>query len=513
MSTLVASLEKVLAADNRPILFDHDTWHTTSELRRDVLHVVSTLYETGLRARDEVLIGLPNSYEFAVVYLALLQSGVIISPVNPKMPAAELERLLPRVQAKAVFLQPAQYKVWQSVLEARGLSNTTEIAPPDSAMEPIVLTALSDGSMKSAQEAHESDAPDDDAPAVLMFTSGTTGQPKGVLLRHRHLLHATDNVINSHQLTEEDVTYCMLPLFHINAQVIVLLSSLVSGGRIVMVDRFHASRFWNDISTHGVTWVSAVPTILSILSKLETKVPAHRLRFIRSASAPLAPAIKKRFESAIGVPVVESYGMTEAAGQICINPLPPALRKTGSVGKPFGLELQILDDQERPLGAGQVGEIVIRGKNVIESYVGLEANSSSKWPGWIFTGDLGYRDDDGYVFITGRVKEIINRAGEKLSPREIEDVLNGHPAVDRAAVIGVPDALYGERVVAYVVPVDEQAAASGKLVDELGELCKASLAHHKCPSEIFVAKSLPVGPTGKVQKHLLHDATQVHLFA
>lgn len=205
--------------------------------------------------------------------------------------------------------------------------------------------------------------------------------------------------------------------------------------------------------------------------------------------------------------------MTEAAGQICINPLPPALRKTGSVGKPFGLELQILDDQERPLGAGQVGEIVIRGKNVIESYVGLEANSSSKWRGWIFTGDLGYRDDDGYVFITGRVKEIINRAGEKLSPREIEDVLNGHPAVDRAAVIGVPDALYGERVVAYVVPVDEQAAASGKLVDELGELCKASLAHHKCPSEIFVAKSLPVGPTGKVQKHLLRDATKVHLLA
>ncbi|MFB5192914.1 AMP-binding protein [Alicyclobacillus fastidiosus] len=518
MSTFLTSLEQVLSAEHRPILFDHDTWHSTSQLRNDVLQVKHALWDAGLRERDEVVLGLPNSYEFAVVYLALLQSGVVVAPVNPKMPAAELERVLTRLDAKAVMVSQAQADAWNRVLcdHEFGANLNIDLAPTEGAGTPLsIVVSLAPSRLSQTAESTPEGATGDDAPAVLMFTSGTTGQPKGVMLRRKHLLHAANNVIQSHELTEEDVAYCILPLFHINAQVIVLLSTLLSGGQLVMADRFHASRFWDDVTSHRVTWVSAVPTILSILSKQQSKArPAHQLRFIRSASAPLSPAIKTRFECSVGVPVVESYGMTEAAGQICINPLPPGVRKVGSVGKPFGLELEILNDEQQPVGPNDVGEIVIRGQNVIEAYVGAEGKQSdSQWDGWIFTGDLGYRDDDGYVFITGRAKEIINRAGEKLSPREIEDVLSGHSFVDRSAVIGVPDPLYGERVVAFVVPVDYETVAKGALVNELEQMCKDSLAHHKCPSEIVVARSLPVGPTGKVQKHLLRDVQTLHLLA
>ena len=279
-------------------------------------------------------------------------------------------------------------------------------------------------------QAVETVEPGDDNPGVLMFTSGTTGEPKGVLLRHRHLLAAAHNVVTAHQLTDRDVSYCVLPLFHINAQVIVLLSTLLSSGRLVMADRFHASRFWEDVSDHGVTWVSAVPTILSILSKRDPKgIDLSTLRFIRSASAPLSPAVAQRFEQIVGAPVIESYGMTEAAGQISVNPLPPGIRKLGSVGRPQGVQLKIENTSHQPVVPYEIGEIAIRGNNVVEGYVNVDGSGKSFGEGWIFTGDLGYLDDDGYVFITGRAKEIINRGGEKLSPREIEDVLNASPAV------------------------------------------------------------------------------------
>ncbi|GMA64461.1 AMP-binding protein [Alicyclobacillus fastidiosus] len=391
MSTFLTSLEQVLSAEHRPVLFDHDTWHSTSELRNDVLRVKQALWNAGLRERDEVLLGLPNSYEFAVVYLALLQSGIVVAPVNPKIPAAELERVMTRLDAKAVIGSQVQADAWNPVLCQRGFDSNLNVAisPAGTAGTSLpIVVSLAPLRLSQTTESAPGTAGDDDAPAVLMFTSGTTGKPKGVLLRRRHLLHAVNNVILSHQLTEFDVAYCILPLFHINAQVIVLLSTLLSGGRLVMVDRFHASRFWDDVTTHRVTWVSAVPTILSILSKQQSKTHrTHYLRFIRSASAPLSPAIKTRFECSVGVPVVESYGMTEAAGQICINPLPPAVRKAGSVGKPFGLELEILNDEKHPVGPNHVGEIVIRGQNVIEAYAGAEGqHADSRWDGWIFTG-------------------------------------------------------------------------------------------------------------------------------
>lgn len=520
MSQLTDALDR-WAESNGVWITDNGQTYSSNLFGRDLASVEHLLAEFQVHRGDHVFVALPNSYAFVVVYVALLRYGAVVVPGNPAMPQAELVRFLSRFEAKMYFVVAASSDDWQDVIKQSFAKSTTLSFDRETTIQAAAFASSSsclagvqgsmvDGSViDGSVTVHRLTAtPTEDDPAVLMFTSGTTGSPKGVLLRHRHLMQGVSNVKASHQLTQQDIAYCMLPLFHINAQVIVLLATLCSGGCLVMRDKFHASSFWNDMKTYGITWVSCVPTILSILAKGETPLPNDtNLRFIRSASAPLSPAILSRFEAAAGIPVVESYGMTEAAGQICMNPLPPGKRKPGSVGLPVGVELHVVVNGTRRANAYEIGEIVIRGGNVIEHYAlqeGSQAAVDNGFPGFIFTGDLGYTDEDGYVYITGRSKEMINRAGEKLSPREIEDVLNAHEAVQKAAVIGVPDTLYGERVVAYVV-AETDGVSSSALTEQLRELCLNSLVKHKRPSEIRIVETLPVGPTGKIQKHLLKD--------
>lgn len=503
MSQLLQALHHALRPTAAKI-FDDGHWLDSERLNSDVARAVDTLRRLGVRPGRQVVIAMPNSYDFVVAYLALLQYGAIIVPVNPETPAAGLARVMVRFDASAALISNASSNLWQAELETAGFVQ----AEDEGAKSGGWTTEFTYWCIPSAQDTPVSSLePNDETPAVLMFTSGTTGKPKGVLLTHGHLMAAVENVVGSHELTQSDITYCILPLFHINAQVIALLSTLISGGRVVMADKFHASRFWADVSLHGVTWVSCVPTVLSILTKRHVaKEMTQSLRFFRSASAPLTPAIAARLEAMYEIPVIESYGMTEAAGQICINALPPGTRKSGSVGRPHGLSLRIVDDTLNTLPPYQSGEIAIRGRNIIDAYVGMGPTpDTGHGPGWIYTGDLGYQDEEGYVFITGRAKEIINRAGEKLSPREIEDVINVHELVERSAVIGLPDPLYGERVVAWVVPADVEVLDVDRLRTDLDGLCAAHLAKHKCPSQIVIARSLPVNATGKVQKHLLRE--------
>ncbi|WP_040290794.1 AMP-binding protein [Alicyclobacillus hesperidum] len=503
MSRLLRALDDALQSDSVAKVFDLERWHDAGQLKADIAAVRATLFRMGVTSGEQVMVAVPNSYAFVVSYLACLYHGAVVVPINPETPAAELSRVMERFSAQAALVVAGASDAWAGELEASGF-----VKCETNHTDGLSGLSVQSWSLQKAKPGLSAmGEPSDDTPAVLMFTSGTTGKPKGVLLQHRHLFAAANNVIGSHELTERDVAYCILPLFHINAQVIVLLSTILSGGRVVMCDKFHASSFWEDIRRHGVTWVSCVPTILSILTKLNApKEAAKGLRFFRSASAPLTPAIGARIEAMYDVPVIESYGMTEAAGQICVNPLPPGVRKSGSVGKPYGLSLAIVDADHRPLPAYELGEIAIRGNNVIEAYVGMEPSPDEGYgEGWIYTGDLGYQDDDGYVYITGRAKEIINRAGEKLSPREIEDVLNAHEDVARSAVVGLPDAMYGERVVAWVVPQDPDRVQAEALRESLHELCATHLAKHKCPSQIVIARSLPVNATGKVQKHILRE--------
>jgi acyl-CoA synthetase (AMP-forming)/AMP-acid ligase II len=292
-----------------------------------------------------------------------------------------------------------------------------------------------------------------------------------------------------------------MPLFHIHGIVASLLSSLAAGGAVICPPGFDALKFWQWVDTFKPTWYSAVPTMHQLLlSRAERNaalIAANRFRFIRSSSAPLPPVVMERLEAAFGAPVLESYGMTEASHQMASNPLPPAPRKGGSVGVGVGVDVAIMDDAGALLAQGAIGEVVVRGGNVMDGYENNpEANASAFINGWFRTGDQGYLDADGYLCLTGRIKELINRGGEKISPLEIDDVLLRHPAVAEALAFAVPHATLGEEVHAAVVLRPEATASEQELRDH----CAASLADFKVPRRIHMLEALPRGATGKLQR-------------
>jgi acyl-CoA synthetase (AMP-forming)/AMP-acid ligase II len=341
---------------------------------------------------------------------------------------------------------------------------------------------------------------------VLLLTSGSTGTPKAVELTEDRLLHVARAVARHHQLTPADRGFSPLPLFHINAQVVALLASLHAGAALLVDRRFRRHGFWENLAERGVTWINAVPAILTILAGYPVPVRPPRLRFVRSASAPLPMAVRHRIESRTSVPVVESYGMTEAASQITATPLdgsaPP-----GSCGRPVGAEAEVRDSGGRPRPAGTTGEIWIRGAGVIDGYADGRAAERFDAGGWLNTGDVGYVDGAGFLFLTGRSDDVINRGGELLYPREIEEVLIADSAVRDAVVVGRPDPILGQVPVAYVIPVQgpETAAGLQHLLDVLAARCAAELSRFKRPEAIYVVDDLPRTATGKIQRFRLRQ--------
>jgi len=306
------------------------------------------------------------------------------------------------------------------------------------------------------------------------------------------------NVAATYALNAEDVSLCVMPLFHVHGLVASTLATFATGGTVVVPAKFNPLSFWNTVREHRATWYSAVPTIHQVLlarAKGTRPAGAEQLRFIRSCSAALSPQTMSDIESTFGVPILEAYGMTEAAHQMASNPLPPAPRKAGSVGRGTSVEVAILDKAGNVLPPGVTGEVSIKGANVFSGYEGnAEANAESFSNGWFRTGDQGFLGDDEYLTLVGRIKELINRGGEKISPREIDDALLTHPAVAEAVCFGIPDRVYGEGVAAAVVLKNE---ATEK---ELIAHCRSSLSDFKCPTTVYIVETIPRTATGKIQR-------------
>jgi acyl-CoA synthetase (AMP-forming)/AMP-acid ligase II len=341
--------------------------------------------------------------------------------------------------------------------------------------------------------------------ALVITSSGTTGASKVVPLCEQQLVATAQSIAAHHRLEPWDRGYSPLPLFHINALVVGVLSTLVSGGTLIVDRRFSARDFWPKISAHGATWLNLVPGPLAVLAGATppTEADRRRVRFARSASAPLPSAVLRRFEATTGVSVLETYGMTEAASQITANPLDPTKRRVGSVGHPVDIELRVIDEDGRGLPPDQVGEIHVRGRRVISTYWSAErggAYPAAGPDGWLPTGDVGHIDVDGFVHLAGRADDVINRSGEKVHPREVEDVLLADPGVAVAAVVRREHHVLGEEPVAVVVVDASCHSQPDDIVARLNARCAMELSRWKRPVEIIVVDSLPAGSTGKVQR-------------
>jgi oxalate---CoA ligase len=417
---------------------------------------------------------------FAVLFVALIAAGATVVPLDADAPADAARALLDTAGTGTVVATGADAPPVADVL----------LADPLTLLPAVPARA-------TTEELREPGG-------CLLFSSGSTGPRKAIRLPEPQLLHVARAVARGHRLTAADRGFNPLPLFHVNAEVIGLLAPLVSGGTVVLDRRFHRTGFWPLLRNRRITWVNAVPAIITILSQEPPgEQPPAGLRFVRSASAPLPAPVLERFEQRYGVPVVESYGMTEAASQITANPVDD--RRPGTVGVPVDVELRVVADDGTDAAPGEVGRVQLRGPGVITRYEGDAGADRFDAEGWLDTGDLGALDADGYLTLAGRGGDVINRSGEKIFPREVEDVLRAHPAVREAVVVGRADPVLGQVPVAWVVPAD---GAPDDLAEQLARRCAEALPRPSRPVEVLLAADLPHGPTGKTVRRLVaaHDA-------
>jgi len=469
---------------------------TYGEMGRLTGDLARLLSAAGFRRQERIAVLLNNSSAAAIALLGVTAARGVAVPLNPKLTHAEINWLLEHSQARFILTDAQQAgdllpgnERWELLIPGGKQQTGT----------PLVLIERLPREF-AEESVLETSAPDWTDPAIILYTSGTTGKPKGVILTHGNLLSNARGVQEAHQLTPEDTALCILPLFHINGLVVTLITSMLVGASLVLPKKFSVRHFWQWISTYSVSWFSAVPTILSILlfEPIPSKAAFSSLRFARCASAPLPIAVLEEFEARTGVRVIESYGMSEAGGQVTSNPL--HRRKPGSAGLPFTNALRIVDEHDAPLGANQTGEVILRGPNVTLGYLdNAAANRESFRDGWFHTGDLGYCDAEGYVFLVGRSKELINRAGEKIAPREIEEIIYRLPEVESAAVVGVPDSLYGEEVASFLVLRPGLTLTEERIAAH----CSECLAEFKIPKQVFFVEELPKGPNGKIQRRRL----------
>ena len=478
---------------------------TYQEFEQSVNRTANLLVSLGVRKGARVGLFLANRVEYLVFYFACFEIGAWAGPINALLRAAEVEFLLQNSGALVVVTEPALLPVLSDASKSCGLRHIIVVGDQVAAGEsssPAALIGYDEVIANFPDELESVDISEDDE-AVIIYTSGTTGKPKGVLLTHGNLLANAKQISEWLRLTEQDRSMIVMPLFHVNALMTTAMATIWAGGSIVLASRFSASRHWNVVSQYGVTYFGSVATMLSMLNNtypegLPDKAVVAGLRFALCGSAPVPVEIIKRFQELFSCPVIEGYGLTESTCRSTFNPV--ADRRQGSVGMPIGNEVKVFDDSDSELSAGQIGEIVLRGPNIMKGYYrNPEATEEAFRSGWFHTGDLGYRDRDGFFYIVDRKSEMIIRGGENIYPREIDEVLYQHPKVRDAATIGLPDPLYGEEVKSFVVLREEETATEGDLIN----FCLERLAPFKCPKSIEFVEDIPKGPTGKLLKREL----------
>jgi oxalate---CoA ligase len=484
-----AAQAPAIGAPDRPPL-------TYGALRDLVARTVSDLNRMGIGRGDRVALILPNGPEMATAFVAVA-GGATTAPLNPGYRAEEFDFYLSDLSAKALFIQQGMESPARAIAAARGIPVVEVAAAADGAAGDFFLL-----SPKGLTGAPEKSGPAQAGDiALVLHTSGTTARPKIVPLSHANVAASAQNISFTLALSDADTCLNVMPLFHIHGLIAAVLSSLAGGGSVVCTPGFNAFKFFNWFAAADPSWYTAVPTIhqaiLGIAARHAGGVDRGRLRFIRSSSASLPPQVMTELEQVFGVPVIEAYGMTEAAHQMASNPLPPLPRYAGSVGISAGPEVAIMDDEDRILAVGETGEVVIRGRNVTAGYENNpDANAKAFTGDWFRTGDQGYLDAAGYLRLTGRLKDLINRGGEKISPLEIDTVMMDHPAVAQIVTFAMPHDKLGEEVAAAVVLADGAAATE----QELRDFAAGRLASFKVPRKILFLAEIPVGATGKLQR-------------
>ena len=478
------------AADGRDWTYD--------DFNAAVNRTANMLRSRGIAKGDVVSLLLPNSAEYVIAYFACWKIGALAGPVNSLLKREEIEWVVGNSEAKSMLV---------------GSDWLPEV--PSNGPQTIVFDDVTTADNYSDHLDHIDLYADDEA--IIIYTSGTSGKPKGCLLTNGNLIANARQIAGWMNFTESDRLLTVMPLFHMNAVSVTTVTALYAGGSTVIAPKFSASKFWETVEKYHITSFGSVATMLSMLlssgqssvvsgqqenPKSEIQNPKSRsLRFAMCGSAPVPAEVLKKFEEMFGVLVIEGYGLSESTCRSTFNP-PDENRRPGSCGLPIGNEMKIVDENDDDVADGELGEIVLRGPNIFKGYFkDRDATEKAFTGGWFHTGDIGYRDADGFFFIADRKSDMIIRGGENIYPREIDDLLYTHPAVAHAAVVGVPDELYGEEVAAVVVLKNGTTVTESDLID----FCRQHLADFKCPKSVHFVDDIPKGPTGKLLKRKLAE--------
>lgn len=485
--------QRAKEAPDKPFLFFKDQVWTRKELDLASDALAQKLRDLKIKTGERAALILPNGPEFIVHFFGILKAGGIAVPINTALKEDEISFIL-KDSGASVLLIGSEHKA---------SLNPFQNIPTLKTVLSVPIGEKKDFWLKLVPAPNFS-LPDS---ATLIYTSGTTGFPKGAELTHRNYLFDVEKFVAATQMNESDRFLCFLPLFHVNAQVVTLLSPLYCGGAMVLMDKFSPKEFFETLSFRQATAFSGVPSVYSVLLGIpeSANYDLSSLRFCICGAAPMPVEIFERFEKKFNAYILEGYGLSEGTCVSSINPPPPQKRKIGSIGLSLkNQEMKILDANGRELPRGETGEIAVKGENVMKGYWNNpEATLKTIRNGWLYTGDLGYQDQDGFFFIVGRSKEMIIRGGENIYPKEVEEALYRHPAILEAAVIGLPNERWGEEVAAFVVLKEGQ----GLNAKDIREFIKDKIADYKIPRRIEIVRSLPKTATGKIQKLKLRAET------